>query len=89
MLKKLGVSQKELNKALFRQILCYFVMPLSLAVIHSAVGLTAANKVIALLGKLDLTGSLSATAIFVVAIYGIYFFATYLGCKSMITVDAD
>lgn len=89
LLKKLGVSQKELNKALFRQILCYFVMPLSLAVIHSAVGLTAANKVIALFGKLDLISSLFATAIFVVVIYDVYFFVTYLGCKNMITKEVN
>ena len=89
LLKKLGVSQKELNKALFRQILCYFAMPLSLAVVHSAVGLTAANEVIKMVGKINIASSIAATAIFVVTIYGVYFFATYLGCKSIITKETN
>ena len=89
LLKKLGVSQKELNKALFRQIFCYFMMPLSLAVVHSAVGLKAANEVIKTFGKVNIISSISATAIFVVVVYGIYFLVTYFGCKNIIAKDAD
>lgn len=89
LLKKLGVSQKELNKALFQQILWYFVMPLSLAIVHSIVGLTVANQVIQMFGKIDITENLFATAVFVIGIYGVYFLVTYLGCRNIIMKETD
>ena len=65
------------------------MMPLSLAVVHSAVGLKAANEVIKMFGKVNISSSILATAIFVVSIYGIYFLVTYFGCKNIIAKDAD
>ena len=73
-----------LNKALFSQIAFYFALPLFLAVIHSIVGLTAANDVIKNIGKMDATGSIIATAIFVIVIYGAYFGLTYIGSKNIL-----
>ncbi|MCI5774215.1 MAG: ABC transporter permease [Erysipelotrichaceae bacterium] len=84
LLQKLGAEPKMINKALFIQVLCYFLFPLSLAMIHAFVGLQAANKIIALFGKIDVTASLFATASFIVLIYGCYFVLTYLGCKNVI-----
>lgn len=84
LLKKLGADKRMLNKALFNQILCYFLAPLSLAVVHSAVGLKAVNEVIKVFGKLDISGNIAATAGFVIAIYGLYFWFTYIGSKNII-----
>lgn len=84
LLKKLGAEEKVINKALFTQILCYFLFPLLLAVVHSIVGLTVANDVIKRFGEIDVTKSILATACFIVLIYGIYFVLTYVGSKSMI-----
>lgn len=84
LLKKLGTEQKMIHKALFMQILCYFVFPLGLAIIHSAIGLSAANEVIQHLGRIDVSQSIAATAGFVVAIYGSYFALTYFSSKSII-----
>ena len=39
MLKKIGVSNKMMNKSLFRQIAVYFSFPLILAIIHSIFGI--------------------------------------------------
>jgi len=87
LLRKLGADKNMLNKALFKQILCYFLFPLILAVVHSVIGLKAANEVISMMGQMDVVGSMSATAIFVVFIYGLYFALTYIGSKNIINKE--
>lgn len=84
LLKKLGAEPKMIRKALFTQILCYFLFPLLLAIVHAIVGLTAASKVIAQFGQMDAAGSIFATGCFMIGIYGIYFWLTYSGSKAMI-----
>ena len=46
MLRKIGVDEKDLNKALFRQIGVFFIFPLALAIIHSIFGLMFCNNII-------------------------------------------
>lgn len=87
LLTKLGADDKMLNRALFIQISCYFVLPLLLAVCHSIVGLIAVNKVIKLFGEMHIWGSITATAAFVIIIYGMYFILTYVGSKNIINKD--
>ena len=84
LLKKLGTEPEMIRKALFTQILCYFLFPLLLAVVHAVVGLTAASKAIALFGQMDVSRSIIATGCFMVAIYGAYFWLTYSGSGAMI-----
>lgn len=84
LLKKLGTEKSMLNRALFIQILCYFLLPLLVAVVHSIVGLTAANDVIRIFGRVDIAGSIVATGVFVVVVYGAYFGLTYIGSKNII-----
>ncbi|MCY6482965.1 ABC transporter permease [Clostridium aestuarii] len=84
LLLKLGVDRGMINKALFMQIACYFVLPLSLAVVHSVVGLTVAHDLIEYSAKVNILGSIFLTAGFVVSIYGAYFIATFMGSKSII-----
>lgn len=87
LLKKLGAERSMLNKALFLQILCYFLLPLLLAVVHSAVGLTAVNQVISEFGNMNITSSIFVTSIFVVFVYGLYFVITYSASKNIINKD--
>lgn len=84
LLKKLGTKPPVINHALFMQILCYFLFPLLLAVIHSVVGLAAANDVIRHFGGIDVSGTVFVTAVFSLAIYGVYFALTYFGSKRMV-----
>ena len=78
-LSRLGVSEGMRNQALFTQVFLSFFLPLALAVVHSIVGMTAANAVIAVVGRVDSTQSSLVTASFILVIYGAYFLATYLG----------
>ncbi|MCY6369387.1 FtsX-like permease family protein [Clostridium ganghwense] len=84
LLLKLGVDKGMINKALFMQIACYFVLPLCLAVVHSIVGLTVVHDLIEYSAKVNILGSIFLTAGFIVSIYGAYFIATFMGSKSII-----
>ena len=83
--KKLGVEHREPNRALFIQILSYYLLPLLLAVIHSVVGLTVASReVIKVFGDMNVASTILVTSIFIVFVYGSYFLLTYVGSKSVI-----
>ena len=60
-----------------------FLLPLALALVHSVVGMKAANDIIATAGKVDVTASSAVTAGVLLAVYGGYFLATSLACRRM------
>lgn len=84
LLRKLGAEEKMIDHALLGQIGIYFFIPLSLALVHSAVGIHVANNLVAVLGHLDILGNTLFTAALFLLIYGGYFLATYFGSKNMI-----
>ena len=84
LLQKLGAEESMVNRALFSQIAIYFFIPLSLAIVHSYVGIRVANNVVQMLGHLDIMGNTLFTAMIFLVIYGGYFLATYFGSRSMI-----
>lgn len=87
-LRRIGVDEGMINQALFRQIGIFFLLPLVLAVIHSIFGIQFALKLIALQVKPeDMLPSVIGTAVFLVAVYGGYFLATYAGSKNIIKED--
>ncbi len=83
-LRKIGVDEKMLNKALYRQIAIFFFLPLSLALIHTIFGLQVCNTILETFGRMNLLASISMTAIFLVFIYGGYFLITYFSSKNII-----
>lgn len=85
MLRKLGVDEKMINRALFRQIAIFFLFPLLLAIIHSYFGIQFANYLLAGMGIDGLLESIIMTAIFLICIYGGYFLITYFCSKSIIS----
>ena len=85
MLRKIGTDEKMINKALFRQIAIFFMLPLILALIHSVFGIMFAMKILEVLfGDEQLSPSIIMTAIFIVVIYGGYFLITYYCSKNII-----
>ena len=83
-LRNIGAESKMLNHALCLQILIYFLMPLFLAVIHSIVGLYVANTVVVIFGASNIVLPAILTTLVLLAVYGIYFLATYFGSKNII-----
>lgn len=84
LLKKLGAEEKMIHRSLFTQIAIYFMLPLSLAIVHSVVGIHVANTVVTQFGHLDILGNTLITAALFLLVYGGYFLATYFGSKSML-----
>ena len=83
-LRKIGVDEQELNKALFKQIGIFFMFPLILAIIHSIFGIEFANYILKTMGTESLLSSIILTAVFLVVIYGGYFLVTYYCSKTII-----
>lgn len=84
MLRKIGVDEKMINKALFRQIGIFFMFPLLVAIIHSVFGIKFCNFLLSAFGAANLVSSIIGVAIFIVAIYGGYFLVTYICSKNII-----
>ncbi len=82
-LRRIGASRNMINKTIFIQTLIYFAMPLVLAIIHSIVGISVANEFISLYGNAEIGASATITALLIIAIYGGYFYATYIGYKNV------
>ena len=84
MLRRIGATDKQLNKALFRQIAIFFMFPLLVAIIHSIFGIKFCSYIISTFGNEQLLNSIIMTAVFIVVIYGGYFLITYLCSKNII-----
>lgn len=84
MLRKLGVDEKQMNRALFRQTSFFFVFPLTLAIIHSIFGMKFSVKILEMLGSEMMIPSIIMTSVILFVIYGGYFVITYFSGRSMI-----
>lgn len=84
MLRKLGVDERMIDMALFKQIGIFFAFPLILALIHSVFGIKFINIILATMGMSSMAASIRLTLAFVAVIYGGYFLITYLCSRSII-----
>lgn len=84
LLKEIGVDQKMINKAVFTQVGVYFMLPLSLAIVHAIVGLKVSSHIVEMFGNASIMPNIIMTAVVLIIIYGGYFLATYLGAKKNI-----
>ena len=83
-LRKIGCSEKVINRALFKQVGLFFLFPLVLAIIHSIPGISVASYMIENMGKGNMLTSIIITAGFIVLIYGGYFLISYFSSKRII-----
>lgn len=84
MLRRIGVDEKAIHKALFRQIGIFFMFPLLIAIIHSIFGIKFCNFILSAFGNEKMMESIMITAVFIIAIYGGYFLVTYICSKNII-----
>lgn len=82
-LRRLGAEEKQMKRSATQQVALAFLLPLVLALIHSAVGMKAANDIIFAVGKVDSAASSLITAGVILVVYGGYFLATALACRRM------
>ncbi|MFQ7360647.1 FtsX-like permease family protein [Clostridium perfringens] len=83
-LRRIGVSQKMINKSIFTQVSIYFGLPLFVALVHSVVAIKVVNGFLTMFNKPDIGASSLVTALIMVIVYGGYFYATYTGYKSTV-----
>lgn len=83
-LKKIGATEKMINKTIFAQTVIYFVMPLGLAIVSSIVGIKVVNKFLSMYGNTNIVPTAILTLAILVIVYGGYFYVTYIGYKSIV-----
>ena len=83
-LRQIGADEVDINKSLFKQMLIFFVMPLSLAIVHTIFGLRFCTYVLGSLGINSILKGSVTTFIFLIIIYSIYFIITYICSKNII-----
>ncbi|MGU8482425.1 FtsX-like permease family protein [Clostridium perfringens] len=83
-LRRIGVSQKMINKSIFTQVSIYFGLPLVVALVHSMVAIKVVNGFLTMFNRPDIGVSSLVTALIMVIVYGGYFYATYTGYKSTV-----
>ena len=84
MLRRLGADEKMIRGALFKTIAIFFLFPLILAIVHSIFGIVFCNIILSTFGSEQMLPSIIMTAVFLICIYGGYFFVTYLCSKNVI-----
>ncbi|CDM68970.1 putative membrane protein [Clostridium bornimense] len=84
LLRKIGVDNNMINRSLLVQIAIYFMVPLSLAIVHSIVGLKVSSDIVSLFGSESMMTQIIISIVLLVVVYGGYFLATYLGAKKMV-----
>ena len=82
-LRRLGAEERQMKKSATQQVALAFLLPLLLALVHSAVGMKAANDLIFAVGKVDSAATSLITAGVILVVYGGYFLATALACGRM------
>ena len=84
-LRRLGVAEKEQDRALLIQMGIFFGFPLILAVIHSIFGIQVCSQMMmGAFSSADLGTTLGLTAGMIVVIYGGYFLVSYLCCRRVV-----
>ena len=83
-IERLGANENMINKTIFIQTLIYFGLPISLAFIHSIVGIKIIYTFIESLYNPDIKYTLISTAIIFVVVYFAYFYTTYIGYKNIV-----
>ena len=82
-LLRLGAEEKLVARSAMEQVALAFLLPLGLALVHTVVGMKAANDLIAQAAKVDSVQSALVTALMLVVVYGGYFLATALACRHL------
>lgn len=78
LLRKLGAPEGMLSRALFAQVLVYFLLPLLLAVAHSACAMYVVADVVEVFGRFEIGATAAFVAACFLVVYGAYFAITYL-----------
>lgn len=83
-LRRIGASEKMLNRALFWQIFIFFLFPLLIAVLHATFGLKFCNYLLLGFGGINIAHILPGVTSILLIVYGGYFAITYFCGRNII-----
>lgn len=83
-LSELGTSTREIAHSVLAQQTIFFIFPVVVGIVHSAVALSVIVDLIELFGGLTIGGMVGFTALIFVIAYGGYFCVTYLMSKGIV-----
>lgn len=83
-LRKIGVTEEQIRKAVLFQNALYFGVPFFLATVHAAVGMMAVNVIFRNYNQGTVLSSVGMIGGALIFIYGGYFYATYTGYRNII-----
>ncbi len=84
LLQKLGAKKEQINRTLLSQTAIFFMAPLAVAGIFSAVLMGKAMEIVEEFMNIHISANLRVTVVLFLVVYGSYFLATYLSCKRMV-----
>ncbi|PEV24047.1 FtsX-like permease family protein [Bacillus cereus] len=83
-LKRIGSNGTMIDKTIFIQTFVYFSLPVTLALIHSVVGIYLVNNFINVFHQTDITLPALMTGLVFLVVYVGYFYTTYVGYKNIV-----
>ena len=83
-LRKIGASEKMIEKTIFIQTFIYFTLPIVLAFSHSIVGIKVVDSFLSAFQESDIQFSALSTAAIFLVVYGGYFYLTFTGYKNVV-----
>lgn len=86
LLKKLGVTKAVMKASLMKKLCIYFGFPLILAMVHTAVTISAVFRNFQGLGAGVTAAVVGGGMLMVLGVYAVYFFATYLGSRKILDI---
>lgn len=85
LLRKLGVNENDMKKAIFIQVFALFSIPLVLALLNATFLSNSLFTIIPGLTEIGVVKNLLITIVIVIIVYGIYFFSSYFESLNIIT----
>jgi putative ABC transport system permease protein len=83
-LRQLGTDEQLLNRSLLKQIKIYFLIPLGVAAIHAAFGISGLMAMIQMVWYENVFQDVFLGMVVIAVIYGLYFAITYFSGKKII-----
>ena len=83
-LRKIGATNSMINKAILKQVVIAFMLPLILAIVDSIVAIKVVSSFVETFGKSGIVGASLITGGIIIVIYGGYMMATYFGFKNTV-----
>ena len=84
LLQKLGASPGQISRTLLKQTAFFFLTPLAVAAIFSAVFMRKAIETVEEFMNIHISTNVGFTAALFLLVYGVYFLAAYLSCRRMV-----